>query len=199
MGSRAKRPRSIDDACFLAWREAGELCVGELHASNAAWSRAGGAAAAAASASPAFALVFQLRRRGGAWSFEGGNPFKLVELSCTVAALLEEGSGGYALKPSESAVDAQLRALGAEQAAGWAPPPPAADAVAAGLAAWSAAGARALGWDLSRLPAAPAPPPGAELDNPYLTLYLALAAHAPLRARASAAAVEARCQARSQL
>lgn len=87
---RAAAPRDVDGAGFLAWLDAPAaagcapvLCVGELHFSNAAHMPDG------TPVEQLYGVLFQLRRReDGSWTHEGGFPWRVVPMACTVLAEL---------------------------------------------------------------------------------------------------------------
>ncbi len=108
--------RSIEGACFLAWRDAGRgdaICVGELHFSNASHVKRPEAQARL------FGVVFQLLScSGGTYDFEGGDPWRLVDLHATAVAELRPARGGGFALANEAALTTRLAEL-PEQQLGW--------------------------------------------------------------------------------
>jgi hypothetical protein len=87
----AAAARDVEGACFLAWLDAPgagasaapQLCVGELHFSNASHMPRD------TPVEQLYGVLFQLRARAdGAWTHDGGSPWRVVPLACTVAARL---------------------------------------------------------------------------------------------------------------
>jgi hypothetical protein len=117
---RAPPARDVEGACFLAWLDAPEsagaapsLCVGELHFSNASHLPRGTPVEAL------YGVLFQLRPRAdGAWTHEGGNPWRVVPMGCTVAARLGAATADGLAWPLANAAEAakRLEEMGADQA-----------------------------------------------------------------------------------
>jgi hypothetical protein len=98
-GGSAPGARSIDGACFLAWRDAPAagasddaeplLRVGELHFSNASH------VPEATPLEELYGVLFELRATPqGTWTHDGGDPWRVVPMAATVAAQLAPAPGG---------------------------------------------------------------------------------------------------------
>ena len=115
-----KRPRSVaaapardvEGACFLAWLDAAEeagggspqLCVGELHFSNASHMPRD------TPVEQLYGVLFQLRARAdGAWTHDGGFPWRVVPLACTVAARLGRAAADGVAWRLDNAAEASKR------------------------------------------------------------------------------------------
>jgi hypothetical protein len=108
---RAPAARDVEGACFLAWLDAPSvagappaLCVGELHFSNASHLPRGTPVDAL------YGVLFQLRARAdGAWTHDGGYPWRVVPMGCTVAARLGAATADGLAWPLANAVEAAKR------------------------------------------------------------------------------------------
>jgi len=108
---RGPAARDVEGACFLAWLDAPagagaapQLCVGELHFSNA--SHLGDDAPLEA----LYGVLFQLRARAdGAWTHDGGFPWRVVPIGCTVAAQLGRATADGLAWPLANAAAAAKR------------------------------------------------------------------------------------------
>jgi hypothetical protein len=198
----------ISQTVFLGWRRGTQLCIGELHYTNAEWKDA-------ERLDGIFALVFALQATStvdGAWTFAQGEPFTLVDMNQTVQVFLdasEDDDSLFVLQDEE-----EVRAALADcdpVAPGWRCVNSATSprSCVTGLKAWLKAGAKSAGWDLSRIPvveqthaalltAAGEPQPSSN-NNMLLDLFCLVGAHDPLAPTADAETVEARCHERTAL
>ena len=112
-GAAAAPARDVEGACFLAWLDAAEgaggaatprLCVGELHFSNASHMPRD------TPVEQLYGVLFQLRARDdGAWTHDGGFPWRVVPLACTVAARLGRATADGVAWRLDNAAEASKR------------------------------------------------------------------------------------------
>ena len=110
-GMAAAPARDVEGACFLAWLDAPEgaggapqLCVGELHFSNASHMPRD------TPVEQLYGVLFQLRARAdGFWTHDGGFPWRVVPLACTVAARLGRAAADGLAWRLDNAAEASKR------------------------------------------------------------------------------------------